>query len=149
MTLYDFLGFSSSTLIELAKSIQFSFSFSLCPPSSSQWTPTHLPYTSTVPCWFPLAVLPRCPPPCCRWKTQTVRLSSLSSTLSGAPATDSWSCSDGRKEKGTEGWQIGNWSGTTPSPGRSYKMAGSVWSTEKTKPGKWIWCGLFRVRIAL
>lgn len=111
----------SLALIKIPKIIHFIFSFPFCPPSSSQRTPTHLPYTSTVPCWFPSAVLPRCPWPCCRWKTLTVRLSGLSSTSFRARATDSWSCSEGKKEmRGeAEGWQVGNWTGTTPSPGRS------------------------------
>lgn len=122
----------------------FNFSFSVCRPSTSQWTPNPPPFRSTVPCWFPSAVSPRCPPPCCRWKTPTVRLSGWSSSSSRARVTDGWCCSEARRqEKGRKagGRQVESWPGMTPSPGRSWELAGSGSDTKKTKPGQWVRCG--------
>jgi len=98
-----------------------------------QWTSGPRSCRSTGPCWSPLGVWPRCPPACCGWRTPTAPLSGWSSSWSGSPPTAGWSCSE-RRERGP----AGTWTGTTPSPGRSWGPAGSGSDTRRTKPGQWV-----------
>lgn len=114
---------------------------------SSQWTPTRLPSRSMAPCWFPSAVLLRCPSPCCRWRIPTVHLTGWSSSSFRAQVTDGWSCSVGRKDRreGAEERLAETWPGMTSSPGRSWEPAGFGSNTKKTKPGQWLWCGFGRM----